>query len=205
MAAACTNSNSDAVDDAFAELDEAAGNTVDNVDIGWDNNNPTSTIDIAGVELTLPELDGYRFGVSGETVMPPTWPTLDRREGYHIEQVGALPRYGFAVFKQTTLVTDDTKRQNLIDQLFSYQRMADDEVLANTTTTGPNGRTCWVETRLDPDVFDDFRLTYNTIMVAGPDIASIAIATRISNPDIDETVIIGDIVEQICGQRPAPV
>jgi len=135
--AACGSSNGDDVNtnDLIDQLDDLGGPSVDDTTIN--HTNGSDTITIGGLTIVDARFETMEFFDDNNIVIPPTWPTLEIEQGdADFTQPEELwPTIGLAVLAQTETVTNDTTRQQLIDDVMRLAQLDDAELVHTSTTT----------------------------------------------------------------------
>lgn len=203
--AACGSSNGDDVNtnDLIDQLDDLGGPSVDDTTIN--HTNGSDTITIGGLTIVDARFETMEFFDDNNIVIPPTWPTLEIEQGdADFTQPEELwPTIGLAVLAQTETVTNDTTRQQLIDDVMRLAQLDDAELVhTSTTTNADTGITCWAEIRKsEPPRTPLFEQT-GVIMIAGDGIASSGITIDYFGNGANVPDAVGDLVEAACGTRP---
>ena len=153
----------------------------------------------------LQELD-YTTSEARNITVPPSWPTLSQAELVSDADPFANPTFGAAVLAQTTLVTEDDSREQLIESVFEISGLEDQEIVHDSATTDDEGGlTCWAHVRLGrprPAVAPEHEAV---VLFAGPEIASSGLIITAPGSFTDIPTVTGDLVESVCGTRPEGV
>lgn len=151
-------------------LDSAGGPVVAETDIVFVEG--SDTVRVGGLDITLPLLTSYYEPGGRNITVPPSWPVLNDTEIWE-HDAELMATIGLAVFKQTTLVTEDDSRERLVSDGFGVANHQDSEVVHQSVVTNPeSGVTCWTEVRFGRtrEFFDP---SYQSVVLfAGPGIAS---------------------------------